>query len=84
MPINYVLLPDRNLPVSLPNGQTLLIGYTENIIGLNWFEGSLKTEPVRSKRVPTAEWEGIYTRYGWNLVMVLELVLTEIGADKRP
>jgi len=79
MPVNYVLLPDRNLPVSLPNGQTLLIAYTEHLIHLHWFEGSLKTEPVKSSRVEAVEWEGIYTRYGWDLVMVLQLVLTVKG-----
>lgn len=80
MPINYVLLPDRNLPVSLPNGQTLLIAYTEHIISMHWFEGSLKTEPVKTTHVDTLNWQGIYTRYGWDLVMVLELVLTVKGA----
>jgi len=81
MPTNYVLLPDRNLPVSLPNGQTLLIAYAGKVIGLHWFEGSLKTEPVKSQHINTEDWPGIYSRNGWDLVMVLQLVLTVNGGN---
>lgn len=80
MPTNYVLLPDRNLPVSLPDGRTMLISYAEQVIGIYWFEGSMKTEPVKYVRLDAAEWPGIYSRQGWDLVMLLELVLTLRGA----
>jgi len=68
--------------VSLPNGQTLLISYTDQVMGVYWFEGSLKTEPVKSLRILSSEWPGIYTRHGWDLVMLLQLVLT-VSGDKN-
>lgn len=79
MPTNYVVLPDRNFPVKLPNGQTMLIAYAAHTIGVYWFEGSLKTEPVKTKHLNPDDWPGIYTRQGWDLVLLLNLVLTVNG-----
>ena len=71
----YILLPDRNLPLALPGG-TLLISYTEQVITLHWFKGTMKTEPIRRMVISTDEWRGIFTAHGWNFLLVMELVLT--------
>lgn len=83
MPTDYVMLPDRNLPIALPDGKTMLISFTQRVINVHWFEGSLKTEPIRRVTLDSNEWPGIFTGKGWNLFMVLELVLTIKEGDNR-
>lgn len=73
---DYVMLPDRNIPIALPDGRTMLVSYTARVISVHWFEGSLKTEPIRRVTLDANQWPGIFTGKGWNLLMVLELMLT--------
>lgn len=84
-PQSYVFLADRNLPIQLPNGQTLLIAYTSGVIGLYWFNDGIKTEPVKTITLDPEQWPGIFvSSRGWNLMLVMELVLTVAWSDNAP
>lgn len=76
MPQHYVILPNRSLPLRLPTGHILLVSVTDKVIGMYWFEGSIKSEPYRTVRLNIGDdpnLEHVFKNGAWDVLLVLDL-----------